>query len=66
MIFCLQHNIDYVDKNSEKRCHMKEFEAFLAKAIEQKNDFGSVNFLPISYDYRTVINTVRYIGMQAI
>ena len=36
MIFCLQHNIDYVDKNSEKRCHMKEFEAFLAKAIEQK------------------------------
>ena len=26
---------------------MKEFEAFLAKAIEQKSDFGSVNFLPI-------------------
>lgn len=26
---------------------MKEFEAFLAKAIKQKSDFGSVNFLPM-------------------
>ena len=25
---------------------MKEFEAFLAKAIEHKDEFGSVNFLP--------------------
>lgn len=54
---------------------MKEFEAFLAKAIKQKSDFGSVNFLPISYDDRKIIdelekegliNNVRYIGMQAV
>ena len=50
---------------------MKEFEAFLAKAIKQKSDFGSVNFLPISYDDRAIIDklkkeglidNVRYIG----
>ena len=54
---------------------MKEFETFLAKAIDQKNDFGSVNFLPISYTDRAIIDklkkgglidNVRYIGMQAI
>ena len=54
---------------------MKEFEAFLAKAIEHKDEFGSVNFLPISYDDRAIIDklkkegfidNVRYIGMQAI
>ena len=45
---------------------MKEFEAFLAKAIKQKSDFGSVNFLPISYDDRAIIDNVRYIGMQAV
>ena len=54
---------------------MKEFEAFLAKAIKQKSDFGSVNFLPITYDDRAIIDklkkeglidNVRYIGMQAV
>ena len=54
---------------------MKEFEAFLAKAIEHKDEFGLVNFLPISYDDRAIIDklkkeefidNVRYIGMQAI
>lgn len=54
---------------------MKEFETFLAKAIDQKNDFVSVNFLPISYNDRAIIDklkkeglidNVRYIGMQAI
>ena len=54
---------------------MKEFEAFLAKAIEHKDEFGSVNFLPISYDDRAIIDklkkegfidNVRCIGMQAI
>lgn len=54
---------------------MKEFEAFLAKAIEHKDEFGSVNFLPISYYDRAIIDklkkegfidNVQYIGMQAI
>ena len=54
---------------------MKEFDAFLAKAIEHKDEFGSVNFLPISYYDRAIIDklkkegfidNVQYIGMQAI
>lgn len=42
---------------------MKEFEAFLAKAIEQKSDFGSVNFLPISYDDRAIIDKLKKEGL---
>lgn len=42
---------------------MKEFEAFLAKAIKQKSDFGSVNFLPISYDDRAIIDKLKKEGL---
>ena len=43
---------------------MKEFEAFLAKAIKQKSDFGSVNFLPISYDDRAIIDKLKKEGLM--
>ena len=42
---------------------MKEFEAFLAKAIKQKSDFGSVNFLPISYDDRAILTNLKKRGL---
>ena len=41
---------------------MKEFEAFLAKAIEHKDEFGSVNFLHISYDDRAIIDKLKKEG----
>ena len=49
--------------------------SFSRQSNRTKNDFGSVNFLPISYDDRAIIDklkkeglidNVRYIGMQAV
>lgn len=54
---------------------MKKFETFLANAIKQKNEFDSVNFLPIGPEDRSIIDklksehligNIRYIGMQAV
>lgn len=54
---------------------MKEFEALLKDAIENKNEFNSVNCLPIEFKDRMLIDklkntglieNVRYIGMSAV
>lgn len=54
---------------------MKEFEIFLKNAIRQKNEFNSVNVLPIQSNDRTIIDklkndglieNIRYIGMNAV
>lgn len=54
---------------------MKEYEIFLKKAIEQKNEHNSVNFIPLETNDRMIveklesmqlINNVRYIGMTAV
>lgn len=54
---------------------MKKLETFLNKAIEQKNEFNSVNFLSISSEDSVIIDklkneglidNIRYIGMQAV
>ena len=54
---------------------MKEFEVFLKDAIEKKNEFNSVNVLPIQPNDRAIIDklkndglikNVRYIGMGAV
>lgn len=54
---------------------MKEYEIFLKKAIEQKNEHNSVNFIPLETTDRMIveklesmqlINNVRYIGMTAV
>lgn len=38
---------------------MKKFETFLASAIKQKNEFDSVNFLPISSEDRSIIDKLK-------
>ena len=71
----LQHNTVYVAKNSKEKCTVKEFEIFLKNAIRQKNEFNSVNVLPIQSNDRAIIDklkndglieNIRYIGMNAV
>ena len=54
---------------------MKEFEIFLKNAIGQKNEFNSVNVLPIQPNDRAIIDklkndglieNIRFIGMGTV
>ncbi len=54
---------------------MKDFEEFLKKAIEEKNQLNSVNCIPIDKDGRMIIDklkdeglikNVRYMNMYAV
>lgn len=59
----------------KRRKIMQEYENFLKKALEMKNQFDSVNFLSISQNERSIIEklkyeglikNIRYIGMFAV
>lgn len=54
---------------------MKEFEVFLKDAIEKKNEYNSVNAIPLEPNERVIIDklkkeglieNIRYIGMCAV
>lgn len=42
---------------------MKDFEEFLKKSIEEKNQFNSVNCIPIDTDGRMIIDKLKDEGL---
>mgnify|MGYP004551491873 CR=1 FL=1 len=54
---------------------MEEYEIYLKKALEQKNEFGSVNILPLDPNDRMIVDVlkrkglitnIRYITMKGV